>query len=161
MDPARHPAARHAFDFLYGRWTVRHHRLDRRLVGDGEWTDFDGTAEARPLLGGLGNIDDNVLDLPSGRYEAVTLRLHDAALDRWSIWWIDARSPGIGAPVHGSFVDGVGTFHGDDVHDGRPVRVRFVWSDITRRSAHWAQAFSIDGGATWETNWTMQLERVA
>jgi hypothetical protein len=149
----------HDFDFLFGAWTIHHHRLDRRLVGETHWTDFEGTCTARPLLGGLGNMDENVLDLPTGRYEAITLRLYDAASRRWSIWWIDARAPGIDSPVHGSFVDGVGTFFGDDVLDGVPIVVRFVWSQITPHSAHWEQAFSIDEGATWKTNWTMRLER--
>jgi hypothetical protein len=28
-------------------------------------------------------------------------------------------------------------------------------------AARWEQAFSDDGGATWETNWTMDFARVA
>ena len=150
---------RHDFDFLFGDWTIHHHRLNRRLAGETGWTDFDGSCTARPLLGGLGNMDENVLDLPGGRYEAITLRLFDATAGRWSIWWIDARAPGIERPVHGAFVNGVGTFHGDDVLDGVPILVRFVWSGITPRTAHWEQAFSADRGTTWESNWTMDFER--
>jgi hypothetical protein len=152
---------RHDFDFLFGQWTLRHHRLNRRLVGETEWTDFDSTCVAYPILGGLGNIDENVLDLPAGRYEAVTLRLFDAKANLWRIWWIDARFPGIDTPVAGSFVDGVGTFYGDDVHEGTPVLVRFLWSEITANGARWEQAFSTDGGKTWEINWINRLERVA
>jgi hypothetical protein len=33
-------------------------------------------------------------------------------------------------------------------------------SKITPNSAQWEQAFSEDGGKTWETNWIMELERV-
>jgi hypothetical protein len=149
------------FDFLFGTWKVHHHRLDRRLVGETQWTDFEGTCRARPLLGGLGNLDENVLDLPSGRYEAATVRLYDAERKLWSIWWIDARNPAIDSPMQGAFVDGVGTFYAEDVHDGIPIRVRFVWSEITPISASWQQAFSVDAGTTWETNWTMRFERVA
>ncbi len=139
---------RHDFDFLFGDWKIHHHRLDRRLANETRWTDFEGRCSARPLLGGVGNVDENVLDLPGGHYEAITLRLFDAILGRWSIWWIDARAPGIETPVHGTFVDGVGTFQGDDVLDGIPIRVRFVWSRITARTAYWEQAFSTDRGAT-------------
>jgi hypothetical protein len=62
--------------------------------------------------------------------------------------------------VHGRFERGVGTFLGDDTHAGRPIRVRFVWSQITARSARWEQAFSADGGESWEMNWWNTLERV-
>jgi hypothetical protein len=37
--------------------------------------------------------------------------------------------------------------------------VRFLWTDITPASARWQQAFSEDGGASWETNWVMEFER--
>lgn len=153
---------RGGFDFLVGRWTVAHRRLKRRLVGDTRWEEFGGMCESRPIVGGLGNIDDNVLELPAGTYRAATLRVFDPAARRWSIWWVDGRAPRLGPPVHGRFGGGIGTFHGEDVlEDGRPVLVRFTWSGITARSARWDQAFSADGGATWEDNWTMRFGRDA
>jgi hypothetical protein len=155
------PDGRADFDFFIGRWRVRHHRLQRRLEGDTRWDDFDGTSEMRPILGGLGNMDDYVIELPAGTYRAATIRLFDPAKLLRSIWWIDARHPGLEPPVHGKFKDGVGTFLGDDVFNGRPIRVRFIWSEITAASARWEQAFSDDGGATWETNWIMRFERAA
>ncbi len=162
MNDRSSPAdGRHDFDFLFGTWKLRHRRLNRRLVGETEWTEFDSTCVAHPILGGLGNIDENVLELPSGRYEAVSMRLFDPATNRWRIWWINARHPAIDAPVEGSFVDGVGTFLADDVHDGIPIRVRFLWSDVSATGARWEQAFSTDGGVTWEVNWINRLERVA
>jgi hypothetical protein len=65
-------------------------------------------------------------------------------------------------PVIGNFnfKNGVGTFEGDDVNNGRPVKVRYIWSKITKHSAHWEQALSPDSGKTWETNWQMQFTRV-
>jgi hypothetical protein len=148
------------FDFLIGHWTVRHRRLKERLAGCTAWEEFPGTCHMRPMLAGQANVDDNVLELPSGTYRAVTLRAYDPETQTWSIWWLDSRQPhDLGAPVVGAFADGTGTFFADDVLNGQPIRVRFLWSDITAASARWQQAFSNDGGATWETNWVMVFER--
>ena len=157
--PATPPDGRSDFDFLMGAWTVRHHRLRTRLAGDTAWDDFDGTCTAFHVLGGAGNVDDNVLELPGGTYRAATVRAFDAEAGRWSIWWLDARRSELDAPVHGRFDNGVGTFFGDALFEGRPIRVRFIWSKITPRSAQWEQAFSADGGAHWETNWVMAFTR--
>ena len=152
---------RSGFDFLVGHWTVRHRRLKERLAGCTEWEEFRGTCSLRPLLNRQANVDDNVLELPSGRYRAASIRAYDPATDRWSIWWLDSRHPhDLGTPVVGAFRDGTGTFLADDVLNGQPIRVRFLWTDITAASARWQQAFSNDGGATWETNWIMEFQRV-
>ena len=54
------------FDVLYGRWRVAHRRLQRRLEGDTQWDEFAGMSEMKPLLGGLGNVDDNVIGCRPG-----------------------------------------------------------------------------------------------
>ena len=151
---------RHDWDFLVGRWTVRHRRLKARLAGSTEWEEFNGTSTLWLTLGGEGTVDDNVLELPSGTYRAVGIRAFDPKTNQWSIWWLDARYPTtLDPPVRGGFKDGVGTFLGDDTLNGRPIKVRFRWSQITAASAQWDQAFSPDGGATWETNWVMDFTR--
>ena len=66
----------------------------------------------------------------------------------------------IDVPVVGSFLDGIGSFYADDTFEGRPIRVRFTWFAIDKEAPRWEQAFSIDGGITWETNWTMDFRRV-
>jgi hypothetical protein len=152
--------APHDFDFFMGEWRVHHRRLKRRLAGDTTWEEFAGTSSARKVLGGFGNIDDNEIDLPGGAYRAVTLRVFDPAKRLWSIYWLDSRIAAIDPPVIGRFADDVGTFYGDDVFEGKPIRVRFLWSDMTPTSCRWAQAFSADGGSTWETNWLMEFTRV-
>jgi hypothetical protein len=149
------------FEFLMGSWRVRHHMLKDRLVGETGWWDFDGTCRCWPLLGGDGNVDDNLLNSPKGGYRAVTLRRCDPKTRQWSIWWLDERSAGLDPPVVGQFQNGVGTFFGDDQLRGRPIRVRFLWSEITERSARWEQAFSPDQGASWEVNWIMHFDREA
>ncbi|MBL8347121.1 MAG: DUF1579 domain-containing protein [Rubrivivax sp.] len=150
----------HDFDFLVGHWQVRHRRLKERLEGCAEWQEFEGTSTLRPLMDGRGNVDDNVIDLPAGRYRAISMRSFDPAKGLWAIWWLDERHPHqLDAPVVGRFEGGIGTFFADDQFKGRPIRVRFLWTDITADSARWQQAFSEDGGRTWETNWVMDLRR--
>lgn len=120
------PTSEHDFDFLHGHWRVEHHRLRERLNGCTEWERFDGTCTAWPVLGGQGNVDDNLLHLPGGSYRATTLRSHRPQTGRWSIWWLDGRQPHrLDVPVVGHFDQGVGTFFAEDALDGRPIRVRF------------------------------------
>jgi len=152
----------HDFDFLLGRWMVQHRRLKSRLTHCVDWESFAGTCEARPILGGQGNVDDNVLALPDGLYRASSIRIFNPATGDWAIWWFDARYPTkLDPPVIGSFQDGVGTFYSDDQWNGCPIRVRYLWSDITAAAARWQQAFSGDGGNNWETNWVMEFRRTS
>lgn len=114
----------------------------------------------RLILGGRGNIEDNVIDLPAGAYRALALRSFDAEAGTWAIWWLDQRAPHqLDVPVIGGFENGVGAFYANDTLDGRPIRVRFLWLDTASGSPRWEQAFSPDDGASWETNWTMQFTR--
>jgi hypothetical protein len=152
----------HDFDFLVGHWQVHHRKLKKRLVDNHEWVEFDGTLFSQPLMGGYANVDDDVFDVPGGPYRGVAPRSFDAKSGQWSIWWMDSRMPTapMDPPVRGRFQNGVGTFYADDTENGRAIRIRFIWSKITPTSCHWEQAYSPDGGKTWETNWVQDLKRV-
>lgn len=145
------------FDFLHGSWTVQNRRLRHRLAGSDDWEDFVTEVESRPLLEGRGNVD--TYRGVGSDLSAVALRLLDPVTDLWSIYWADGSSADLGRPVQGRFDGDVGEFYGDDQHDGRPVRVRFVWRRLDVRHATWEQAFSVDGGVTWESNWLMSWTR--
>ena len=148
------------FDFAVGDWTVVHRRLAARLQGCTDWVEFPGTMSTRKVLGGFGNVEDNVLELPEGAYRALALRSFDRERGHWSIWWLDGRVPGqLDVPVVGRFENGIGTFLAEDVLDGRPIRIRFIWTTTDSDRPRWEQAFSADDGATWETNWTMDFTR--
>jgi hypothetical protein len=151
---------RHDFDFYFGRWQIRNERLRQRLVGCVDWETFDATQQCRPILGGLGNIDDFVTDWREG-FIGMTLRLFCLQTRQWSIYWAGNRDGVLEPPVIGKFANGVGTFIGHDQHEGVPVLVRFVWSEITPVSAKWEQAFSTDEGSSWESNWIMRMSRIA
>jgi hypothetical protein len=151
----------HDFDFLVGNWQVHHRKLKGRLNQSHAWDEFEGTLSMRKLMDGYANVDDNVFNTPEGAYRGVGLRSYDPKTAQWAIWWLDGRSPfgDLDPPVKGHFVKGVGTFYADDTLRGKPVRVRFVWSNITSTTARWEQAYSADGGKTWEINWTMDFKR--
>lgn len=154
---------RHDFDFLHGHWQVRNERLRERLAGSDDWEIFHATQNCEPVLGGLGNVDaflsDWRRDGGEDTFQGMTLRLFDLQRGRWNIWWAGSHDGVLEPPVSGGFADGVGVFEGELEHHGRPVRARFVWSAIGANNAHWHQQFSVDGGASWETNWHMWLRR--
>ena len=147
------------FDFIIGTWQVSHRRLNARLQGCKDWTEFQGTSATRKILGGFGNVEDNVLHFPEGDVRAAAIRSYDPKTRTWAIWWLDGRAPqSLDPPMVGSFSDTVGTFLANDVLDGRPIQVRFIWRTNPGSNPTWEQAFSADAGATWETNWTMEFQ---
>lgn len=144
------------FDFLIGSWNVHNRRLAKRLAGSDDWVEFTAPAKCWSLFEGKANVDEIVF--PDG-VRGLTLRLFDPTTEKWSLNWSSSDTGRLFPPVVGSFSDGRGVFHGDDTEGDTPVRVRFVWSDITEDSARWEQAFSVDGGETWELNWIMDFRR--
>ncbi len=148
------------FDFQIGDWNVKHRRLKERLVASVDWEEFDGTCSMSPVLGGNGNVEDNVLHIASGSYRAVALRSFDPRAQAWAIWWLDSLMPHrLDIPVIGSFEGGIGTFCATETIDGRAVKLRFQWMRTKTASPRWEQAMSTDDGKSWETNWTMDFHR--
>lgn len=154
--PATAHDPRHDFDFFHGRWSVENRRLRQRHAGADAWEEFPATLDCRPLLGGLGNLDE----YRSHDVHGLSLRLFDPATRQWSDRWASAGDGQLGAPALGGFAGGVGTFVGRDTHAGQPVLTRMLWRDITPDGFTWEQAGSLDEGASWETNWIMRIRRV-
>ena len=75
--------------------------------------------------------------------------------------WASDTTGRLFPPLTGRFSNDRGEFHGVDTHKGRPVRIRFIWTVIDSDRPAWEQAFSVDEGLTWETNWTMDFSRTA
>lgn len=143
------------FDFLIGEWSITNESLKERLKGSTEWQTFPATSRVEKVMDGAGNLDQ--MFVPARGFTGMTLRLYDPAADLWSIYWSDTKSFRLFPPTVGRFADGRGEFFGDDVECGTPVRVRFLWT--AGKSPRWEQAFSTDGGETWELNWVMKFER--
>jgi hypothetical protein len=119
---------------------------------------FEGHSSTTKILDGFGNLEDNLLDFPSGAFRAVAMRSFCPKSGHWSIWWLDGRSPtALDAPVVGKFSNHVGLFFSDDVLDEQAIKVRFTWTATPGEHPRWEQAFSCDEGTTWETNWKMEF----
>jgi hypothetical protein len=111
------------------------------------------------VLGGLGNIDDFTPKNWKPGFIGLSLRIFNPKTQQWSIYWADNDRAVLDPPVVGKFSQGVGIFEGADTLEGKPIRMRFIWSKITLNSAQWEQEFSDDDGQTWEKNWVMEFTR--
>lgn len=148
------------FNFFLGQWQVRHRRLKERLVGSTDWEEYSGTTSCHALLGGIANFNDSIVYRAGSVYRSLGLRAYDAATRTWTDWSLDGRNPTqVTVDGVGRFVGGVGTFFADDTFAGKPIRVRGTFTSLGPGSAQWQQAFSADGGRTWETNYTMIYTR--
>jgi hypothetical protein len=153
-EPAQPPRdGQHGFDFEFGLWNSHIKRLKRPLSGSQEWVEYRGTTLVNRIHEGRANTAELAVAGPAGRIDGVALRLYDPQSDRWSIHYANLRDGALTAPVIGRFQRGRGEFYGDEVLDGRPIRVRFVIHCPSRDRCLFEQAYSADAGKTWEMNW--------
>ncbi len=145
------------FDFLLGSWEISNRRLKQPLTASNDWDEFPSTSVCRGVFDGAANFDE--ISITARGFSGLTLRLFDPERKEWSLYWASSRDGRLQPPVVGRFADGVGTFYSHETYNGTDITVRFIWSDITPQSARWEQAFSAEGGKTWETNWIMEFTR--
>lgn len=145
---------RHDFDWELGTWRTSVQVLADPLSDtEDEWLEFDGTSVVRPLMDGRANVVELRISGPAGQINGLNLRLYEPGAKRWSATFANLRDGMLTPSVYGRFQGGVGEFYGDDQLAGRPIKVRFVIERQGPDRARFTQAFSDDGGATWETNW--------
>lgn len=147
------------FDFLLGSWTVHNRVLRGRLRGSDEWDEWEATLDVAPILGGLGTVDRFRAYRRGEYFEGVSLRVFDAGSRSWRIFWMDTSHPEPTPQVTGAFQNGRGVFYGKEEFEGGTVDLRFIWETGSSETARWEQAYSDDGGKTWETNWIMDFRR--
>ena len=148
------------FDFHIGSWKTRLRRRLRPLTGSNEWVEYEGTTVVRKVWNGGANLAELDVTGPAGRIEGLSLRLYDPKARQWSLNFANRAAGTLVPPTIGAFQDGRGEFFAQETLDGRAIFVRFVISDITADSCHFEQAFSGDGGRTWEVNWIATDTRV-
>jgi hypothetical protein len=150
----------HDFDFEIGTWKTHISRLVRPLTGSTTWIEFEGTSVVRKIWNGRANLVELEVDGPTGHIEGLSLRLYNPQSHQWSLNFANSSSGTLSQPTIGEFKNGRGEFYDQESFNGRTILVRNVWSDITPDSCRFEQAFSDDGGKTWEVNWIATDTRV-
>jgi hypothetical protein len=158
---AQHDGA-HDFDFLIGDWKAHLRRLPERLVGSDKWLEYDGISQHKKILDSNANLEEfEVQGHESGQHiKAQTLRLYNPDSHQWSIYLLDVDKGVLDMPpMVGQFTGARGEFYDQEDFKGRAILVRYLWSNISPQAAHMEQAFSADGGQSWEVNWICDLTR--
>lgn len=155
------------FDWEIGTWTTHVRLLRNPLSGEApNWAEYHGTSNIKPLLAGRANFVELAVEGPAGKIDGGSLRLYSPQSRQWSLNYANLRNGMLTSPVYGGFdAGGRGVFYGQDMLDGRAIWVRFVITRPSKTEAHFEQAYSTDGGASWEINWiatdTLQADRPA
>ena len=160
QNPAAERDGQHDFDFEIGTWHTRLSRLQNPLTGSKTWVEYEGTSVVRKVWNGRANLVELDVSGPAGRIEALSLRLYNPESRQWSLNFSNSRGGTMSPPTIGEFKNGRGEFFSQETLNGRAILVRFVISDITPTSCRFEQAFSDDGGKTWEVNWIATDKRV-
>jgi hypothetical protein len=162
-DPSRTNSERdgqHDFDFEIGTWKTHLSRLVHPLTGSSTWIELEGTSVVRKIWKGRANLVELEADGPSGHIEVLSLRLYNPQSHQWSLNTANSKGGTLSVPTIGEFKNGRGEFYDQEEFGGRTILVRNVWSEITPNSCRFEQAFSDDGGKTWEVNWIAVDTRV-
>jgi hypothetical protein len=150
----------HDFDFEIGVWKTHVKRLQHPLTGSSAWVEYDGQSIVRKVLDGRANLVELTMDGPAGHFEGLSLRLYNPQSRQWSLNFANAAAGALGQPTVGEFRDGRGEFYDQETLDGRAILVRFVITPAGKDTCRFEQAFSADGGKTWEVNWIATDTRV-
>jgi hypothetical protein len=141
------------FDFEIGTWKTRLSRLLNPLTGSNQWVEYEGITIVRKVWDGRANLVELAADGPAGHFEGLSLRLYNPQSRQWSLNFSNSRSGTMSPPSYGSFKNERGEFYSQETYNGRSILVRFVITKLTADSCRFEQAFSDDGGKTWEVNW--------
>lgn len=154
-------AGQHDFDWDLGTWKTHSRRLQHPLTGSHTWVEMDGTTVVSKVWGGRANLAEYDANGTGGHITLLALRWFNPVMHEWNLDFATPQVGTLGAvPGVGTFRNGRADFYDYEPIGGRSVLVRFsIWkiSDDTGQSE---QAFSEDGGKTWEVNWINQYTRV-
>ena len=140
----------HDFDFEIGAWKTHLRRLANPLTGSTTWIEYEGTTVVRKVWNGKANMRNSRSIAHPVTFEGLSLRLYNPQSHQWSLNFANSNEGTMSQPTIGAFTNGRGEFFDQETLNGRAILVRLVISDITPNSCHFEQAFSDDGGKTWE-----------
>jgi hypothetical protein len=149
----------HDFDFDLGNWKTHSSRLLHPFSGSTTWAEMDGVTIVKSIWGGRANLAEYKADGAAGHIELLSLRWYNPRAHQW---YLDFATPNVGTlgiPGVGEFKQGRGDFYDQEAINGKSILVRFSIWGITANTAQSEQAFSDDGGRTWETNWVNRYTR--
>jgi hypothetical protein len=130
----------HEFDFWLGEWNVH-------------WGDKQGTNRVESVLDGAviqENFDGDGLI-------GTSMSVFSREDQRWHQTWVD--NTGSYLDFVGEFADGKMILSRNGVVEGKPVRQRMVWHDITPNAFLWSWERSDDEGKTWRELWKLEYKR--
>lgn len=133
------------FDFWIGEW-------DLSWGDSGKGTNII-TAE-------LGNcvIEENFTTLGEKPFIGNSVSVYNPRLGKWQQTWVDNN--GSYLDFLGEWSDGKMTLSRETVNkEGKLIRQRMVFHDITKKSLIWDWESSEDSGHTWKTLWTIKYKR--
>jgi hypothetical protein len=144
----------HDFDFTFGTWTEHSRRLVHPLTGSTAWVEWDGRTVVRKIWGGRANLAEFKGMTPTGPLELIALRVYNPTTRQWSVNFATSKVGKLGDVAGvGEFRDGRIDFYDQEPIDGRAILVRFSVYSTGLTSHVSEQAYSADGGKTWEVNW--------
>ncbi|MGH8318263.1 MAG: hypothetical protein ACREUL_09835 [Steroidobacteraceae bacterium] len=149
----------HDFDWDIGAWKTHQRRRLHPLTGSNQWVDYNGTDVVRNLWEGA-NTGMIEADGPAGHLEIFTIRLYNPDSHQWSVSFTNPASGVMSHALTGEFKNGRAEFYDQEPYKGREILVRFSISDISVNSCRFEQAFSGNGGKTWETNFIVTESRM-
>jgi hypothetical protein len=124
------------------------------LTGSKDWVEWDGRTVVRKIWGGRANMAELKAMGPSGPLELIALRIYNPATGQWSTNFATSNVGKLNdIPGVGQFKDGRIDFYDQEPFNGRAILVRFSVYSTGPTTQVSEQAFSADGGKTWETNW--------
>lgn len=158
--PTQQRDGQHDFDFEFGAWKIQLKRLVKPLTGSTNWLEYSGTSVVRKVWDGKANLGELEVSGATGRIQGLSLRTYNPQSNQWHIGWVNSADGTMGPAMIGGFKNGRGEFFNQESFNGRAIFVRFIFSDITANTFHFEQAFSDDGGKTWEANWIANFAKV-